>query len=79
MTTQEGTYSDTYTPDTEGSWSVHASWGGEELYPGFTSPSASFTVYAKSFYEETWFYLLLLLIFLIGVALYIRIYGKSNK
>lgn len=41
-----GAFSDTYTPDAEGSWSVKASWAGNDNYQGATSSSSSFTVSA---------------------------------
>lgn len=41
-----GAFTDSYTPDAEGSWSVKASWAGNDAYTGATSSSASFTVSA---------------------------------
>lgn len=43
-----GTYADTYTPTTEGSWSVTASWAGNDDYQGSTSSAATFTVSAAT-------------------------------
>lgn len=40
----DGSFSDTYTPDMAGSWSVKASWAGNDNYFGSTSFDATFTV-----------------------------------
>ena len=40
----DGEYSDSYTPDTEGAWSVTVSWDGDGSYEGTTSSTTSFTV-----------------------------------
>ncbi len=41
-----GAYTDTYKPDTEGSWTVTSNWAGNDKYQGATSSAASFTVSA---------------------------------
>lgn len=46
-TTEAGAYIDAYTPEKGGSWSVRASWAGDEEYNGAKSPPASFTVEEK--------------------------------
>jgi len=43
-TGSDGSYSDSYKPDTTGSWSVKASWDGDVAYAGVTSSAVSFTV-----------------------------------
>lgn len=43
-TGSDGKFTDTYTPDTAGSWTVSASWTGDQTYRGASSSSASFTV-----------------------------------
>jgi hypothetical protein len=40
----DGSYSVAYTPSVIGSWSVVASWAGDDTHFGATSPTASFTV-----------------------------------
>ena len=40
----DGGFSDTYTPDTYGDWSVSASWSGNERYEESTSQKANITV-----------------------------------
>ena len=40
----DGGFSDTYTPDTHGDWSVSASWSGNERYEESTSQKANITV-----------------------------------
>jgi hypothetical protein len=40
----DGTFGDDYTPDTAGSWSVKASWAGNDSYLGSTSFDTTFTV-----------------------------------
>jgi len=44
ITGSDGSYTDSYTPDAEGSWSVTASWDGDSTYEGVASTSMSFTV-----------------------------------
>ena len=46
-TSPSGTYSDTYTPDKIGTYSVQASWAGNNDYKGATSDKVSFTVTKK--------------------------------
>jgi len=43
-TAPDGSFSDTYTPDTAGSWSVTASWEGDGEFEGSTSSAIHFTV-----------------------------------
>jgi hypothetical protein len=43
-TTNPGDYSDTHTPDADGSWSVTASWDGDSTHDGSSSSLMSFTV-----------------------------------
>jgi len=50
-TGSDGSYSDSYTPDATGSWSVTASWEGDSTYNGATSSSRSFMVNAVPFIE----------------------------
>jgi len=40
----DGGFSDTYTPDTYGDWSVSASWSGNESYEESTSQKTNITV-----------------------------------
>lgn len=46
MTSRDGNFTDTFTPDTDGEWSVKASWEGDERrnYLATESASISFTV-----------------------------------
>ena len=47
-TTQaNGSFSDTYTPDSGGSWSVTANWAGDEIHQSATSSAATFEVVDK--------------------------------
>jgi len=48
-TGSDGSYSDSYIPDTAGSWSVTASWTGDSSYNGATSSSRSLTVNSVTF------------------------------
>jgi hypothetical protein len=50
-TGSDGSYSDSYTPDATGSWSITASWTGDYTYKGATSSSQSFIVNAIPFIE----------------------------
>jgi hypothetical protein len=47
-TGSDGTFSDSYTPNVDGSWSVSASWDGDSTHEGASSSSKSFTVKKKS-------------------------------
>lgn len=50
-TGSDGSYSDSYTSDATGSWSVSASWPGDTTHIGATSSSQSFMVNAIPFIE----------------------------
>jgi hypothetical protein len=43
-TDSEGTFTDSYKPDTTGSWGVSAAWTGDQNYEGSSSSQVSFTV-----------------------------------
>jgi hypothetical protein len=43
-TSTDGSFSDTYTPDVAGSWSVTASWAGDVAYLSATSSTETFAV-----------------------------------
>jgi len=43
-TSSDGSYSDSYNPDATGSWGVTASWEGDYMHEGASSPLKSFTV-----------------------------------
>jgi len=51
ITGSDGSYSDSYTLDATGSWSVTASWEGDSTYNGAASSSQSIVVSSKSFIE----------------------------
>jgi hypothetical protein len=44
----DGSFTDTYSPDKVGSWSVTVSWAGNDAYFGATSLAATFTVTESS-------------------------------
>jgi len=46
-TASDGTFSDSFTSQSSGKWSVYASWSGDEDHQGFTSEAASFVVEEK--------------------------------
>jgi len=48
-TGSDGSYSDSYTPDVAGSWSVTASWEGDSTYYGANSSTRSLTVNSATF------------------------------
>jgi peptide/nickel transport system substrate-binding protein len=48
VTIFDGYYTDAYTPEATGVWSVSASWEGDSLFGGASSSSKSFTVIKKS-------------------------------
>jgi hypothetical protein len=62
-TDSNGTYSDFYTLEATGSWSVSASWEGDLTHTGATSLLESFTVTPKPFLETS------LGMMMIGVAI----------
>jgi len=47
----DGTFTDTYTPDASGQWSVKASWAGDEDHGGAMSEALAFTVTETSLIE----------------------------
>lgn len=47
VTYSRGKFEDVYAPDAVGSWSVEASWEGDQKYLGATSPPTSFEVKEK--------------------------------
>jgi hypothetical protein len=49
-TKPDGSYSDQYTPEATGSWSISASWAGDSTYDGATSAVQTFEVNQQ---EET--------------------------
>jgi hypothetical protein len=48
-TGSDGSYSDSYTPDAAGTWSVTASWTGDSTHNGATSSTRSLTVNSVTF------------------------------
>jgi len=50
-TGSDGSYTDSYSLDAPGSWSVTAYWEGDSVYDGATSSSQSFTVNSKPFIQ----------------------------
>lgn len=53
----DGTFTDTFTPDASGQWSVKASWVGDEDHEGAVSDALAFTVTEPSLIEmmtNTW-------------------------
>jgi len=50
-TGSDGSYSDSYTPDATGLWSVTASWEGDSTHSGATSSVKSFMINLKPFIE----------------------------
>ncbi|UCE10732.1 MAG: hypothetical protein JSW61_02015 [Candidatus Thorarchaeota archaeon] len=47
----EGKYSEVYEPDDAGSWTVRASWNGDDTYYGAAASPQAFKVKQKSFFE----------------------------
>jgi len=47
LTSSDGTFSDSFTSQSSGKWSVYASWPGDEDHQGSTSEAASFFVEEK--------------------------------
>lgn len=47
LTGADGSYSDSYMPDTSGSWSFKASWGGDSEHQAAATGSASFNVKSR--------------------------------
>jgi len=75
-TGSDGSYSDSYTPDAAGTWSVTASWTGDTSYNGANSSTRSLTVNAVTFILFTPFGIALLggiiLIIIIAVLIFRR-------
>jgi hypothetical protein len=52
-TNSDGSFSDSYKPDTNGAWSVTASWEGDAAHEGTSSTSKSFTANPQPSFFET--------------------------
>jgi hypothetical protein len=80
-TGSDGSYSDSYTPDAAGTWSVTASWVGDSTHNGATSSTRSLTVNSVTFILFTPFGIALLggAIILIIVIVVVLMRGKSKK
>jgi hypothetical protein len=79
-TGSDGSYSDSYTPDAAGSWSVTASWIGDSLHNGATSSTRSLTVNSVTFILFTPFGIALMggAIILIIIIIVVLMRGKSK-
>jgi len=69
-TSTNGAFSETFTPDKDGQWSVKASWNGSENYLGATSSSINFNV--KQPFPVTYIVLVLTIIAFIGAVFFIK-------
>ncbi|MCW3988302.1 MAG: hypothetical protein NWE87_08330, partial [Candidatus Bathyarchaeota archaeon] len=68
----DGSYSDSYTPEVPGSWSVSATW--EDV----SSSSVSFQVKQEGFLTQWWFWTLLILAIGSAVMVYLLKTGKTS-
>jgi hypothetical protein len=76
----DGSFSDTYIPDMAGSWSVKASWAGNDNYFGSTSFNATFTVSEPSAtgIPMDYVYVAVIIIIVIIVAIVAYWYRKKR-
>ena len=75
VTAEDGSFSDSYSPDALGLWQVFASWQGDETHTGATSTIATFEVVEPSFldlYGMTLAGVLVVVVALAGAVLYFR-------
>jgi hypothetical protein len=75
----DGSFSDTYTPNVVGSWSVKANWTGNDYYFGSTSFDATFTVKAPNATGFQMEYLYVAVIVIIVVFAAIAAYWYKKK
>jgi cobalamin biosynthesis Mg chelatase CobN len=75
----DGSYSDTYTPDVAGTWSVTASWAGNDNFFGSTSSAESFTVTNGASSGVPMLYIYLIVVIIIVIAAAIVIYRFTKK
>lgn len=76
-TTPAGAFSDTYKPDAAGTWTVEASWEGNDVYEPAKSLSIYFTVEEAPILER--YSLLLELVALMGVIIGITAYATIRR
>jgi hypothetical protein len=80
-TTTTGTdasFSDTYTPDSAGSWSVKASWAGNDYYLGSTSFETPFTVNASGGIPMEYVYIVVVIVIIAIAAIGFYWYRKRK-
>jgi len=75
----DGSYSDTYTPNAAGTWGVTASWAGDTDFFGSTSFAESFTVTnaASSGVPMLYVYLVIVIIIVIAAVVAYRFTKKK--
>jgi hypothetical protein len=80
-TTSKGNYSDAYTPNADGLWSVTASWDGDSTHEGSTSTIQSFTVNRSPIGGPGWTEEIIIIggIGLALVSLFIFLRSKTTK
>jgi hypothetical protein len=68
-TASDGSFNETYTPDTAGSWSVKSSWAGNDNYLGSTSFDTTFTVSAPTGIPMEYVYVAVIVIVVVIIAI----------
>jgi hypothetical protein len=76
----DGSFSDTYTPDIAGSWSVKANWAGNDVYLASTSFDATFAVTAApgSGFSMEYVYVAVIVIIVVIAAIAAYWYKKKK-
>ena len=76
----DGSFSDTYTPDVAGSWSVTASWAGNVAYLGATSSTEAFKVTSSSGggISMSYLYVVIIIIIIVIAAIAAYLYMKKK-
>jgi hypothetical protein len=76
----DGSFSDTYTPDIAGSWSVKANWAGNDVYLASTSFDATFAVTAVpgSGFSMEYVYVAVIVIIVVIAAIAAYWYKKKK-
>ena len=78
-TLSDGSFSDTYTPDSTGSWKIQASWEGDLTHLGATSELETFIVNEKAGIPWTLYGSATVVAAVIIILLYIFVFKKKTK
>jgi hypothetical protein len=75
----DGTFTDTYSPDVVGSWSVSANWAGNDNYFGSSSFDESFTVEKAATAGFPMLYVYLIVIIVVVIVAVVAAYSFMKR